>query len=290
MNRILKDIRYRIEYAGFRFVAFLFGALPLETASAFSGCIWARLAPWTGRHPRALEQLRLAMPNLSLAEREAIARNMWNTMGRTFAEFFHLDEIAASGRVTLDDSAGALAQAAAAGGFVVGAAHQGNWEIAVLSLRSVPKQVSGPYQRIKNPYVDRYVRDQRAPHYSGALFEKQNASGLKLVRHLRQGQIVTILADQRDNHGALVPFFGRNAPSTPFPALLARNVGVPLLAGLVERLPNVRFRVRIAHIDVPQTQDKAADILQATANLHAALEASIREHPEQWMWAHRRWG
>ena len=33
-----------------------------------------------------------------------------------------------------------------------------------------------------------------------------------------------------------------------------------------------------------------ADIAQATANLQGKLESFIREHPSQWMWAHRRWG
>ena len=36
--------------------------------------------------------------------------------------------------------------------------------------------------------------------------------------------------------------------------------------------------------------DSDADILAATANLQAAFERSIREKPEQWMWAHQRWG
>ena len=43
-------------------------------------------------------------------------------------------------------------------------------------------------------------------------------------------------------------------------------------------------------VEVPVTSDRDADIVQGTANLAAAFEASIRKHPEQWMWAHRRWG
>ena len=35
--------------------------------------------------------------------------------------------------------------------------------------------------------------------------------------------------------------------------------------------------------------DRDADVLNATANLHARFEEFVREAPEQWMWAHRRW-
>jgi KDO2-lipid IV(A) lauroyltransferase len=38
------------------------------------------------------------------------------------------------------------------------------------------------------------------------------------------------------------------------------------------------------------TDDSAADALTATKALHRQFEAFIREAPEQWMWAHRKWG
>ena len=79
-------------------------------------------------------------------------------------------------------------------------------------------------------------------------------------------------------------------PSTPFPALMARNLGLLLFAGRIVREPGVRFRLSVERIEVPVTDDKEADILAATANLQAAFERSIREKPEQWMWAHQRWG
>jgi Kdo2-lipid IVA lauroyltransferase/acyltransferase len=42
-------------------------------------------------------------------------------------------------------------------------------------------------------------------------------------------------------------------------------------------------------VPVPETNDREADALVATAALQAQLEAFIREAPGQWMWAHRRW-
>ena len=102
MNSFLKRARYAIEYAAFRFVAAVFGALPIETASSLSGFFWRLIAPRLTRHKRALDNLAAAFPEKTVAECEAIARAMWENLGRTFGEFFHIEELNAGDRVALE--------------------------------------------------------------------------------------------------------------------------------------------------------------------------------------------
>ena len=290
MNLDLRDLRYRAEYAGFRLVSGFFGAFPLEFASALSGAGWRCIAPFTRRHQRAVSQLQRSFPERTAQECDRIARDMWEILGRTFAEFFHLDELFRSDRIVVENRDALLTETPPERGFVACAAHQGNWEIAVMGLPRRPVETAGLYQRIKNPYVDAYVRRMRETYYPGGLFEKHPSTGVKLMRHLRHGGSLAIMADLRDGQGVKAPFFGVPAPSTPFPALLARSLDVPLYAATIVREPRVRFRLRLDRVEVPRTADKQADIVTATANLNAAFEASIRRRPEQWMWAHRRWG
>ena len=47
--------------------------------------------------------------------------------------------------------------------------------------------------------------------------------------------------------------------------------------------------IRGERIPVPETNDREADAIVATAALHKQFETFIREAPEQWMWAHRKW-
>jgi KDO2-lipid IV(A) lauroyltransferase len=98
-----------------------------------------------------------------------------------------------------------------------------------------------------------------------------------------------MLGDLRDRVGIPADFFGRSANSTPFPAMLARHLDVPLFVAEIVRHPNVHFTLTLKEIDVPRTDDKTADIAVATQRLQHAYEASIRKHPAQWMWAHQRW-
>src|SRR6185437_8631324 len=95
---VSKPFRYRLEYIGFRALQAAARALPLETASAASGLLWRLIAPRLRRQERALANLKLAYPELSGEERKRIAAAMWENLGRTFGESFHLEEIVAQKR------------------------------------------------------------------------------------------------------------------------------------------------------------------------------------------------
>ena len=282
-------VKYRIEYAAFRAVAGLLRLLPVESAARLSGRGWRLIAPRLRRHKRALANLALAFPEKSEPERAAIALAMWDNLGRTFAEAFHLADFTSPGRIAVDN-AEALAAFARKGGGVICAPHLGNWELNVIEAVRCGVNAAGIYQRVKNPLVDAYMLALRLPLYSGGLIEKSAAAPRRLLRHVRKGGIAVVLADLRDVTGIAAPFFGRPAPSTPFPALIARTLGVPLSVSCLVRETNARFRMLFEEIPVPVTDDRDADIALATARTQAALERYVRAHPEQWMWAHRRWG
>ena len=283
-------MRYRLEYILFRAVAALALALPLETASAVSGKLWRWIAPLLKRHRRAIANLRAAFPEMTDAEREKIARNMWETLGRVFAESFRLEEIATSDRITIENEEEWRAMLAQTNGLIACGAHQGNWEIAVSGLLRMGYRAAGVYQRVKNPRVDEYARTLRAPLYPDGLFTKTPSTALTLLRYVKNGGALAIMADLRETKGVSVPFFGRPAPSTPFPALIAVTQNKALFAARVVREPGVRFRIRVLPVDVVRTGDRDADIAATTANLQAMFETYIRDYPDQWMWGHRRWG
>jgi KDO2-lipid IV(A) lauroyltransferase len=285
----LKRLRYWLEYAGFRLLAAAIRALPLEAASRGSGAAWRLVAPRLSRQKRVLDNLAAAYPEMSLDERKRLADDMWENLGRTYAEFFHLDEIVASGRIALEPFQ-RFEKVAHSGPFVVCGLHLGNWEIMSQAGKRFGVPLTGVYQRLSNPYVDAATVKLRAPQYEGGLLPKTPATARALLKKARGGVgCPAFLADLRDDRGAAVPFFGQPALSNTFPAQLARTTGLPLYACAVFRLPGVRFSIRIEPIFVPQTNDRHADALAATAALQAQFEAFIRQAPEQWMWGHRRW-
>ena len=290
MVKFPKAIKHRLEYVGFRLAEVLVRALPLETASALSGALWRRLGPYSRRHRRALTQLARALPETSTERREAIAREMWDTLGRTFAETFRLADIVDGDKFILEREDYWRARAATEGGWVVCSAHFGNWEIAAGALRKIGRSTAGVYQKLSNPLVETRVRVMRDFLYPSGLFPKDARTGVRVLHSVRRGAALAILADLRDRSGLAVEFFGTPAPTHIFPALLARNLGAPLLVGRVRRLPGVRFALNIVEIAVPKTEDSEADVRVATEAVQRQLEEWIRADPGQWMWSHRRWG
>lgn len=286
----LSLLKSYLAFLAFRFGGFILASLPLEAASAFSAFLWRTIAPHLRRHARACAHIAAAFPALTPLQVDAQARDMWAWLGRVYAEGFHLEKLRHSERIDLGNVPEVLAALPKDKGVVFCAAHQGNWELLVIGLLRMGYDPCGIYQKIKNPYINNYIQQMRRPFYTAGLLQKQKASAMTMMRHVRAGGAVALLADLRDYHGVQVPFFGRLAPSTPFPAMLARVHDVPLCVGSVERLPQGRFRLHVTRIDVPMSDDREADIALATARVQNKIEEIIRAQPHEWMWAHRRWG
>ncbi len=283
-----KTLRYRAEYTGFRLIEAAILALPLEVASRGSGAAWRLIAPHLYRQKRALANLAIAYPDMPLVERKRIAADMWENLGRTFAETFHLKTIIAEGRIRFEPEE-RFDEIARAGPCVVCGLHLGNWELVAYAGKRIGARFTGVYQRLSNPYVEAATLKLREPLYEGGLLPKTLVTARALLRTAKEGGYPAFLADLRDDRGVAVPFFGVPALSNVFPALLARTTGLPLYAGAAFRRPNARFVIRAERVQIPQTNDREADAVAATAALQAQFEAFIREAPEQWMWGHRRW-
>ena len=302
MPRLL-DLRYRLEYYALRGVAGFIRSMPLETAANFSAAAWGLIAPRLRRHSRALANLAIAYPEKSVAEREAIARAMWQNLGRVMAETMQIDRIIADpSRIEIvtpmfqryKDKLGAA----------VGVSlHTGNWELAIWPLTVAGANPAAVYRSVKNPYVDQYLRDMRRDLYPGGLIGKGITftpdgdwfdNGLQIARvsmeHVRRGGRIGIVSDLHDRTGIPVDFFGTPARSVALPAVLARRLGARIwLARCIRVGDQSRFRIELKELRVPRSGSQADDVREITATMQKAFEAWIREYPEQWMWSNRRW-
>ena len=279
-------VRDWIEYLSFRAVVGLVRALPTDLSIRLMGRIWAVVAPRLKRHRRALKHIRRAMPELSAAQSEAIIRSMWRNLGMTAAETMLLDRLynEPSRLEISEESQDILALQRG----VLITLHQGNWEILTAPMGYHGHKVAAVYQRIRNPLVDGYVRQQRKLIYQGGLYNKGKEAAINLMKHAESG-FVGIVADLRDAKKVTVPFFGMPAPSTPFPAMIALSRDIPIIAGRAIRTAPGRFRLETRPVPVSQTGNREADVLQTTQAIQAVFEEWVRDVPDQWMWAHKRW-
>jgi Kdo2-lipid IVA lauroyltransferase/acyltransferase len=297
MPALLKDLRYRIEYAALRLVVALVRAAPMDVSVAVSGKIWRIIAPYDRRHKRALANLAIAFPDMALPEREAIARAMWENLGRVMAETMQIDRILADPRrIEIADEKMYLRYKDKLGSAVGVTLHMGNWELAIWPFTMAGNNPAAVYRTVKNPYVDRYIRNIRKTLYPGGLLgrgrtrdEGQTTARL-IMDFVRQGGRLGIVCDLHDRGGIPVPFFGKPAPSVAAPALIARRVGARIWMARCLRVgQQSRFKIEIKELKVPRTTNQADDVRSITAAMQSQFEAWVRETPEQWMWSNRRW-
>jgi len=293
----LKDLRYRLEYAALRLIVALVRAAPIDVGANVSAKIWRLIAPFDRRHQRALDNLAIAFPHKSLQERQQIALAMWENLGRVMAETMQLDRIMADpGRIVIA-SQKMFSRYQNKMGSVVGVTlHMGNWELAAWPMTVAGNNPAAVYRTVKNPYVDRFLRETRKQLYPGGLLgkgrdrEEGQTTARLIMDFVRQGGRLGLACDLHDRTGLEVPFFGRPARSVTIPAIIARRVGARIWMSRCLRVGNEsRFQIELKELRVPRSANQAEDVRWITAEMQKQFEAWVREVPEQWMWSNRRW-
>ena len=295
----LRDLQYRLEYAGLRVLIGLVRLLPIDVAGSISAAIWRLVAPLNRRHKRALANLERAVPDKSPQEREKIALRMWGNLGRVMVETMNIDRILTEPdrlHVTNGHVIGRYKDKM--GPVLIVTMHMGNWELGMWPIMLAGVKPAGVYRLVKNPYVDRYLRAQRKDLYPGGLFGSRRAAGQDegqktarlIMDYVRQGGRLGFISDLYDAQGVEVPFFGYPAKSMPIAAMIARRVGARIWIGRCIRIGNrACFDINVNELRSPRTNNQAEDIRSITAAIQRHFEGWIRENPDQFMWSNRRW-
>ncbi len=297
---LLRDLRYRLEYLGLRFLIGMVRLVPIDLAASISAKAWRLLAPLNRRrHKRALANLARAFPDKTQEERERIARAMWGNLGRVMVETMNIDRILREpDRLHVTNGHVMARYKDKMGPVLIVTMHMGNWELGMWPIMRAGVRPAGVYRLVKNPYVDRYLRAQRQDLYPGGLFGSRRAPGKEegqktarlIMDYVRQGGRLGFISDLYDAQGIEVPFFGYPAKSMPIAAMIARRVGARIWIGRCIRIGNrACFDVNVNELRIPRTSNQAEDIRSITAAIQRHFEIWIRETPEQFMWSNRRW-
>jgi KDO2-lipid IV(A) lauroyltransferase len=265
-------------------------------SSELSARLMRRIGPLTRYHRIGRQNLALAFPEKSRAERDALLMAVWDNLGRTVGEYPHLDRLwdfdwehPHAGRIISDDASvfDQLRDDGRPG--VIFAAHLGNWELPALLTALYGFKGGVVYRAPNNARVAAEVKKIREG-LMGQLIPT-GIEGVIVARTiLEDGGHVGMLVDQHSRTGTPVTFFGRECLANPLLARLARLYDCPIVGVRAVRLPDHRFRIAAAGPITPPRDAKGRIDEQATMQvITSIIEGWVREHPEQWLWLHRRW-
>jgi Kdo2-lipid IVA lauroyltransferase/acyltransferase len=270
-----------------------------KRAANLTGALMRKIGPLRNEHRVGREQLRAAFPEKSDAAIEKILDGVWDNLGRVAAEFVHLDEFKvaeegsngpdaiilgpetfARGRRTLSSGKATLTFAS----------HLANWEISAVVAKKFGANTAVLYRRPNIPAIGEAVIKMRAG-VMGLMVPTNLGAPLRLAHLLQEGTHVGMLVDQHFTRGVEVTFFGRPCNANPLIAVLARQLECPIQGMRVVRRPdgNSFWGEMTDPIDSPRDANGRIDIQGTMQAITTVIEGWIREHPEQWLWLHRRW-
>jgi Kdo2-lipid IVA lauroyltransferase/acyltransferase len=262
------------------------------------GAIMRRLGPWLPEHRVGRANLIAAFPEKSMEEIEEILGGAWDNLGRVGAEFAHLDRLwdvdpvhFTSRRIEVtpgsferylrlrDDGRPAL----------LFTAHLANWELPAVGAAIHGIETAVLYRRPNVADIDRIIRKIRSVNM-GLLIPNGLDAPVRLAEALARGMHVGLLVDQYHMQGVEVTFFGRRTRANPLIARLTRHIECPIHGVRMIRLAGHRFRADVTEaIEPVRDKQGKVDVAGTMQVITSIVEGWVREHPEQWLWQHRRW-
>ena len=288
-------MRVQLEYWAVRLLRGILGALPRGLARRVGAGI-GRIAYTVTPRLRATgrQNLAMAFPELSLAERDRILRRLYRHLGWLLAEFCQMHRYTPEntrGFLRYEGLEHFLAAEALGKGVLIVTGHLGAWELSSFYHSLMGHPMSMVIRRLDNPLVDAMVNRIRCLHGNQVLHKDDFARGL--LAAMRQGRTVGILMDTNMTppQGVFVPYFGRPACTASGLARVALKTDAAVLPGfLLWREEEQRYVLTFAEpFALVRSGDDEGDVLANTAQFTAAIERYARAYPDQWLWVHRRW-
>jgi KDO2-lipid IV(A) lauroyltransferase len=289
----------RLEYAGVRTIFGILSVLPrgaaLWACSMISRIAYRLLGSLRRTGQRNLE---IAFPEKTIEERTSILKGTFESLGRVMAEasrFMKMTpaDVEAIFDLDLDAAIRELYHAYKHNkrGVLITTGHLGNWELLVFGFAAIHEPISYLARPLDNPMIEDMALRIRT-RFGNRPINKTN-SAMTAVKILREGGILGALSDvnAHPREGVFVPFFGVQACTISGPALMAMRSNSAILPAFCI-WDRERKKYRFVHgeiIEPSRTGDRKADIIATTAAYTAEIEKLIRQHPDQWLWIHKRW-
>ena len=251
----------------------------------------------------AYRNLAIALPELGAPRHKEIVDGVFRSIARVLVAFAKFPEIR---RDTVDHQAlnhqalnhqalnqwircdglehveAALRQGR---GVLFATAHLGNWELSAYAHALLAEPMDVVVRSLDNPLIDSLVERRRGLSGNRTIGKQEYARAI--LKALASNRAVGILVDQNAaaDAGVFVDFFGVKACAAAGFAKLAARSGAAVIPGFAiweeaEQRYVLRFRPPV---------EITGDVARDTQAVQRELERAIREHPDQWLWIHRRW-
>ena len=234
------------------------------------------------------------MGHLSQKQRQILIKKVFDNLGRLLGEFSQFLKLTRNNIENVVEYEGLEHYRTAASkgkGVLLLTGHFGAWELCAFAQGVYGYPLSFLVRPLDNQLLDGLISKYREA--SGNRRIEKNRAVRPVLSALRAGQDVGLLIDVNtvDEEGVFCDFFGIPACSTTGLAVFALRSESPVVPGFLVWDETKRKHRLVFKPEVPviKTGDFRDDVRTNTARFTRVIEEQVREHPEQWLWIHKRW-
>ncbi len=282
-------LQLRAEYAAAKTLFETLRVLPLE-ASYRTAYAAARVLDRTLPKLRrvAHTNLSFAFPEWTAEQRDVVIDGVFRSIGRLLAGLARFPSLNAGNIqqwISYQGLENYHAAKAEGRGVLVATAHLGNWELSAFAHALMTEPMHVMVRPLDNPFVDRIVERRRTLSGNHLIHKKDAARAV--IKALRGNEAVGILIDQNTtpSEGVFVDFFGKQACASSAFVKFAYHSEAAVIPGFLLWDESKKRYILSFYPKVELT----GNVQQDTQRIHSIFESIIRQHPDQWMWIHRRW-
>ena len=296
--KIISRIIAYLQYLLIRFAGFLYDLVPPSKAydigSTFTRPFYTLLR---NRRKVAIDNILKAKITDSPDEADRIAREAFAHLGGHICEAFKVGEVINlenwKEHIKFDcsEECRKLSFEKTDQPFILLTGHLGTWEAGV-NILSLVRPMMAIARKMNNPFVEKFMRER---HFRGAItvIDKNKGFTPAVLREWKDtAAALAIVMDQHGGrrNGVNVDFMGREANTHTSPARLHLRTGMPVIVGAIIREAPFKYKLIGGDpIQFERTDDRDTDVKELLTLFNQRLEKIIRQYPEQYLWAHKRW-
>lgn len=241
--------------------------------------------------------LDLVFPYATMAEKKIIARQSMQNMCRSFFDIIkipYLSDAWIQENVKFHGIRNYEQAMALKKGILFLSLHLGSGDLgaAVVTKRLAPVYIIT--KRFKNKFLDSFWFALRGATKTQFIDAHGKKNAFEILGALKRQMGVVFVLDQfmGKPFGILTSFFGKQTGSAYGLAIFAKKTDAPVIPIYTywgkDGLLNICFGERI-DLSANVSDDDDAYKANVTNRFNREIEKIILQHPEHWMWVHRRW-
>jgi KDO2-lipid IV(A) lauroyltransferase len=289
----MKSFLHALSFYPIYFLILVFTGLPLRIQYFFSDFIFIILY-YLARYRREVvkNNLAKAFPEKTEKERNLIAVKFYRHLCDYFIESVALhgmNEEEIKKRYTYENIELINALYDRGKGIILAVGHYNNWEWYAGMPLQMNHQLLGLYKPLNNPYFNKLIIRLREKFGGHAI---PIATSLKRMMEYHNQNKLTItlfLTDQRPMVKYIeywTTFLNQETPVQLGTEKIGKRLNYAIVYGHTRKLKRGYYSTEFTLLCENPGETKEFEITEMHTH---ALEATIREKPEYWLWSHRRW-